>query len=143
VGAAAPVDFDELVRRYRTRICVFPARWKAMSRAGQAGRFHGRMDGVDVAFGSHQWRIASLGEGIALWGACIPERAAQPACQAGRGLAEASKLLIFDARPGHVGATPQPKQTVASHANQHRRCRKPTVPTSAAPTNLFWKALTR
>jgi hypothetical protein len=61
----------------------------------------------------------------------------------GRGLAEASKLVIFDARLGHVGATPQPKQTVASHANEHRRCRKATVPTSAATTNLFWKALTR
>jgi len=106
----------------------------------------GRMDGVDVASGSHSLAVAHhviWGEGIALWGACIRERAAEPACQAGRGLAEASKLVIFDTRPGHVGATPQPKQTIASHANQHRRCRKPTVPTSAAPTNLCWKALTR
>jgi len=117
-----------------------------MSRAGTAGRFHWRMDGVDVASGSHRLAVAHdviWGEGIASWGACIRERAAQPACQAGRGLAEASELVIFDPRPGHVGATPQPKQTAASHANQHRRCQKPTVPTSAAPTNLFWKALTR
>ena len=114
-----------------------------MSRAGAAGRFHWRMDGVDVASGRTRGASRHLGEGIALWGACIRERAAQPACQAGRGLAEASELVIFDTRPGHVGATPQPKQTVANHANQHRRCRKPTVPTSAAPTNLFWKALTR
>jgi hypothetical protein len=34
-----------------------------MNRAGTAARFHWRMDGVDVASGSHQWRITSFGGG--------------------------------------------------------------------------------
>ena len=59
------------------------------------------------------------GEGIALRRACIRERAAQPACQVGRGLAEASKLVIFDSRPGHIGATPRPETT-------RRQPRQPT-----------------
>jgi hypothetical protein len=28
---------------------------------------------------------------------------------------------------GHMGATPQPKRTVFSHGNQHRRSRKPGI----------------
>jgi hypothetical protein len=46
-------------------------------------------------------------------------------------------------RPGHLGATPQPKQSIASHANQHRRSRKPRVPTTVRATNAPGKALTR
>ena len=81
---------------------------------------------VDVASGSHRLAVAhdvSWGEGIASWGACIRERAAEPACQAGRGLAEASELVIFDNSPGPPGG----------HAATETDRRQPRQPTSEVP----------
>src|SRR6266536_5530751 len=79
-----------------------------------------------VASGSHRLAVAhhvSWGEGIALWGACIRDRAAHPACQAGAWPRAGEQARDLRHSPGPRGG----------HAATETDRRQPRQPTPEVP----------